>query len=88
MLAVLCSAVSVRGDVSSQFLTALLMALPLARGSVDAATTIDVIGALISRPYVEITTNLMQRFGVTVATPDPATFVVPAGACAGEKGER
>ncbi len=72
--------VSIRGDVSSQFLSALLMALPLARGSATVATTIDVVGALISRPYVEITTNLMQRFGVTVGTPDAATFVVPAGA--------
>lgn len=72
--------VAIRGDVSSQFLSALLMALPLARGSATAATTIDVVGDLISRPYVEITTNLMQRFGVAVATPDPATFMVPAGA--------
>ncbi len=72
--------VAIRGDVSSQFLSALLMALPLARGSATAGTTVDVVGALISRPYVEITTNLMQRFGVTVDAPDPATFAIPAGA--------
>ncbi len=72
--------VAIRGDVSSQFLSALLMALPLARGSTAAATTIDVVGPLVSRPYVEITTSLMRRFGVTVAAPDPATFVIPAGA--------
>jgi 3-phosphoshikimate 1-carboxyvinyltransferase len=72
--------VAVRGDVSSQFLTALLMALPLASGAGNAATTIRVTTPLISRPYVEITTNLMRRFGVDVATPDGATFVVPAGA--------
>jgi 3-phosphoshikimate 1-carboxyvinyltransferase len=72
--------VPVRGDVSSQFLSALLMALPLARGSANAATAIDVVGPLISRPYVEITTSLMQRFGVTVEAPDPVTFVIPAGA--------
>jgi 3-phosphoshikimate 1-carboxyvinyltransferase len=72
--------VKVRGDVSSQFLSALLMALPLARGGATAATTVKVVGPLISRPYVDITTNLMRRFGVTVATPDAATFVVPAGA--------
>ena len=71
--------VPIRGDVSSQFLSALLMALPLARGSASAPTTIDVIGPLISRPYVEITTNLMQRFGVNAITPDDATFVIPAG---------
>ncbi len=54
--------VQVRGDVSSQFLTALLMALPLAQQ--DAV--IQVEGELVSRPYVEITLNLMARFGVTV----------------------
>ena len=72
--------VNIRGDVSSQFLSALLMALPLARNSAIAATTVHVVGPLISRPYVDITINLMRRFGVSVATPDPATFVVPAGA--------
>ena len=72
--------VSIRGDVSSQFLSALLMALPLARGSDTAATTVTVVGALISRPYVEITIKLMRRFGVAVASPDANTFVVPAGA--------
>jgi 3-phosphoshikimate 1-carboxyvinyltransferase len=66
--------VKVRGDVSSQFLTALLMALPLAgRGSV-----IEVQGELISRPYVEITLNVMRRFGVAVARSDWRSFAVPA----------
>jgi len=74
------ASVAVRGDVSSQFLSALLMALPLARGSGAAATTVNVTGALISRPYVEITINLMRRFGVSVASADANTFVVPAGA--------
>ena len=74
------SRVDIRGDVSSQFLSALLLALPLARGSATAATTVTVVGPLISRPYVEITTNLMRRFGVVVAAPDAQTFVVPAGA--------
>jgi len=71
---------SIRGDVSSQYLSALLMALPLARGAEAAATRVEVTTPLISRPYVEITTRLMQRFGVDVATPDAQTFVVPAGA--------
>ena len=53
--------VKVRGDVSSQFLTALLMALPLAASD----STIEVEGELISKPYVEITLNVMQRFGVS-----------------------
>ena len=72
-------AVSVCGAVSSQFVSALLMALPLARRTPARATRVEVIDGLVSRPYVAITTNLMQRFGVTVATPDPATFIVPAG---------
>jgi 3-phosphoshikimate 1-carboxyvinyltransferase len=72
--------VAIRGDVSSQFLSALLMALPLARGSAKSATTVNVVGPLVSRPYVDITINLMRRFGVAVAVPDAATFVVPAGA--------
>jgi 3-phosphoshikimate 1-carboxyvinyltransferase len=68
--------VSVRGDVSSQFLTALLMALPLA----GRQTTIAVEGELISKPYVEITLNLMRRFGVEVARDGWAAFTIPAGA--------
>ncbi|MBS0335344.1 MAG: 3-phosphoshikimate 1-carboxyvinyltransferase [Proteobacteria bacterium] len=65
--------VPVRGDVSSQFLTALLMALPLAgRGSV-----IEVEGELISKPYVEITLNLMRRFGAEVGREGWRTFRVP-----------
>lgn len=54
--------IKIRGDVSSQFLTALLMALPLT----GQAASIEVVGELISKPYIEITLNLMQRFGVTV----------------------
>lgn len=54
----------VKGNVSSQFLTALLMAAPLMNQSHDVV--LEVIGELISKPYIEITLNLMQRFGVTV----------------------
>lgn len=54
--------VKVRGDVSSQFVSALLMALPLAGGG-----TIEIEGELVSKPYVEITMNLMRRFGVDIA---------------------
>jgi len=72
--------IEIRGDVSSQFLSALLMALPLADGSLDAATTVVLTTPLISRPYVEITLRLMRRFGVSVATAGHSTFVVPAGA--------
>lgn len=69
--------VRIRGDVSSQFLTALLMALPL---KAKEAIRIEVIGELISRPYIEITLKLMERFGVHVDCPDAQTFVIPAQA--------
>jgi 3-phosphoshikimate 1-carboxyvinyltransferase len=68
--------VKVRGDVSSQFLTALLMALPLT----GEAATIEVVGELISKPYVDITLNLMQRFGVNVKRDEWRAFHLPANA--------
>ena len=68
--------VSVRGDVSSQFLTALLMSLPL----LGARPIVQVIGELISKPYVDITLNMMRRFGVTVARDEWRSFTVPAAA--------
>ncbi len=67
--------VKVRGDVSSQFLTALLMALPLVA---KEAVKIEVIGELISRPYIDITLKLMARFGVIVVCPDKHSFIIPA----------
>ncbi|TMH47290.1 MAG: 3-phosphoshikimate 1-carboxyvinyltransferase [Betaproteobacteria bacterium] len=67
------AAVPVKGDVSSQFLSALLMALPLAGG--DA--TIEVRGELISKPYVEITLNVMRRFGVAVERDGWSRFHIP-----------
>jgi 3-phosphoshikimate 1-carboxyvinyltransferase len=67
--------VQVRGDVSSQFLTGLLMALPL-RG---IETTVEVVGELISRPYIDITLASMARFGVEVRRDDWRRFTVPAG---------
>jgi 3-phosphoshikimate 1-carboxyvinyltransferase len=66
--------VKVRGDVSSQFLTALLMALPLS----GAPSRIEVQGELISKPYVEITLNVMRRFGVEVRRTGWRYFDVPA----------
>ena len=66
--------VEVKADVSSQFLSALLMALPL-RG---AETRVKVKDELISKPYVEITLNLMRRFGVDVAREAWRVFTVPA----------
>jgi 3-phosphoshikimate 1-carboxyvinyltransferase len=64
----------VRGNVSSQFLTGLLMALPLRH----ATTTVEVIGELISKPYIGITLAMLQRFGVTVTQQDWHTFSVAA----------
>jgi 3-phosphoshikimate 1-carboxyvinyltransferase len=68
--------VRVRGDVSSQYLTALLMALPLLQSA--HPIKIEVIGQLISRPYIEITLRLMSRFGVEVSHDDWQTFTIPA----------
>ena len=69
--------IRVRGDVSSQFLTALLMALPLVAGDRDLA--IDVEGELISKPYIEITLNLLARFGIQVQRQGWERFVIPRG---------
>jgi 3-phosphoshikimate 1-carboxyvinyltransferase len=68
--------VAVRGEISSQFLSALLMALPVAGGGVE----VEVVGELVSAPYVEITLNLMRRFGVAVERSGWEAFRVPTGA--------
>ncbi len=68
--------IKVRGDVSSQFLTALLMALPLVA---TRDIVIDVVGELISKPYIEITLNLLARFGIAVQRDGWARFTIPAG---------
>jgi 3-phosphoshikimate 1-carboxyvinyltransferase len=65
----------VRGDVSSQFLSALLMALPL----LGDDATLEVDGELISKPYVDITLKLMARFGVDVQRQGWQSFSVAAG---------
>ena len=68
--------ICVRGDVSSQFLTALLLALPLV-ASRDIC--IEVVGELISRPYIGITLNLLKRFGISVQREGWQRFTIPAG---------
>jgi len=68
--------IKVRGDVSSQFLTALLMALPLVA---TKDIVIEVVGELISKPYIEITLNLLQRFGINVRRDGWQRFTIPAG---------
>jgi len=72
----LSTPIQVRGDVSSQFLTALLMALPLVA---TQDVVIEVIGELISRPYIEITLNLLARFNVQVQRDGWQRFTIPAG---------
>ena len=68
--------IPVRGDVSSQFLTALLLALPLvAKDDV----VIDVVGELISKPYIEITLKLLAQFGVHVTRDEWKRFTIPGG---------
>ncbi len=69
--------IHVRGDVSSQFLSALLLALPLV--SQQHEIVVEVQGELISRPYVEITLNLLARFGIAVRREGWQRFVVPPG---------
>ena len=69
--------IQVRGDVSSQFLTALLMALPLVARTQDVV--IEVVGELISKPYIHITLELLARFGIRVAHEQWQRFVIPAG---------
>jgi len=58
--------VSVNGSVSSQFLTALLLAAPVLVAQTRKPLDINVVGELISKPYIEITLNMMRQFGVEV----------------------
>ncbi|MDQ0040119.1 bifunctional 3-phosphoshikimate 1-carboxyvinyltransferase/cytidylate kinase [Variovorax boronicumulans] len=76
--------IRVRGDVSSQFLTALLLALPLAARN---DIVIEVVGELISKPYIEITLNLLARFGITVRRDGWERFTIPAGSSYSSPGD-
>ena len=67
--------IAVRGDVSSQFLTALLLALPL----LGQAMSLKVQGELISKPYIEITLNLLRRFGIVIERDGWQRFHIAAG---------
>lgn len=78
--------IRVRGDVSSQFLTALLMTLPLADAPGDTIE-IEVVGELISKPYVEITLNLLARFGIEVRREGWSRFILPARSAYRSPGE-
>jgi 3-phosphoshikimate 1-carboxyvinyltransferase len=65
--------VRVRGDVSSQFLSGLLMAAPFA----PATTTFEVEGPLISQPYVEMTRRMLHTWHLRIQTPTPSSYLVP-----------
>ena len=67
--------VTIAGDLSSQFLTSLLMAAPMAQGPV----TVEVTGEQISKPYLAITVHMMQQFGVTVHHDDYQHFEISPG---------
>ena len=71
-----CRTVEVSGSVSSQFLSALLMALPLTKQAYE----IQVIGDLISKPYIDITLNLLRRFGVSIDNQNYQVFRLPENA--------
>lgn len=64
--------VSIKGNISSQFLTALLMSAPLAKGDL----TIKVDGELVSKPYIDITLHVMKQFGVDVVNQNYQAFVI------------
>ncbi|QXL85068.1 bifunctional 3-phosphoshikimate 1-carboxyvinyltransferase/cytidylate kinase [Comamonas sp. NLF-1-9] len=69
--------IRVRGDVSSQFLTALLMALP--QRAQQRALSIEVVGELISKPYIDITLALLERFGIALQRDGYRRFTILAG---------
>ncbi|WP_448217674.1 3-phosphoshikimate 1-carboxyvinyltransferase [Endozoicomonas sp. 2B-B] len=75
--------VSIRGDISSQFLTAMLMAAPLASDK----TFITIEGELVSKPYIDITLSVMERFGVNVQNNEYQNFVVEGGQAYRSPGE-
>jgi len=70
----LSAEVSIRGNVSSQFLTGLLLALPL----LGRPMSVKVLGELISKPYIDITLNSMARFGVDVQREGYSRFFLPS----------
>jgi 3-phosphoshikimate 1-carboxyvinyltransferase len=65
----------IRGDISSQFISSLLIATPFA----DSDTTIQVAGKLVSRPYVEATLHTIREFGGKIASPSEGIFHIPHG---------
>ncbi|MBT8343188.1 MAG: 3-phosphoshikimate 1-carboxyvinyltransferase [Sulfurovum sp.] len=67
--------VKIDGAISSQFLTALLLAAPMAKEDM----TISIIGELVSKPYIDITLHIMKEFGVEVVNDNYQTFTIKSG---------
>ena len=67
--------IQIDGSLSSQFLTALLIAAPLAREALE----IEVTGRLVSEPYVELTLHMLKQFGIVLHNPDPRHYRIPGG---------
>ncbi|MBK8012984.1 MAG: 3-phosphoshikimate 1-carboxyvinyltransferase [Deltaproteobacteria bacterium] len=65
--------IRIDGRTSSQFLSAMLMAAPLAKKT----SVIELTGTLVSKPYVDMTCSIMRRFGAVIETPAPGTYLVP-----------
>lgn len=65
--------IQIDGSLSSQFLTALLMAAPLAREALE----IEVTGRLVSEPYVALTLHMLKQFGIELYNPDPRHYRIP-----------
>ena len=75
--------VRIDGSISSQFLTAFLMSAPLADGEIQ----IEIEGELVSKPYIDITLDIMAKFGVHVENDNYQTFVIPANQAYQSPGE-
>jgi 3-phosphoshikimate 1-carboxyvinyltransferase len=65
--------VRIRADVSSQFLSAIMMVAPFAREDV----TIEIVGTLVSEPYIEMTIGVLQAFSLKIQADGPYRYVIP-----------
>lgn len=70
--------IQINGNISSQFTTALLISLPLLTQHVKHAITVEIVGELISKPYVTLTLKLLKRFGIDITQQDWSSFTIPA----------
>jgi 3-phosphoshikimate 1-carboxyvinyltransferase len=75
--------VRIRGDISSQYLTSLLLTLPLA----PKDSHIEVIGEQVSKPYIDLTLDIMRKFGVTATHDNYQSFHIPGGQAYQSPGE-